>query len=244
MKTRWLHILLIIFLTIFFIEWTDRYLLGGIYALATFSIYVLVSFFIAEYLRMRVLTHQCDPVKFGEKTRKRKSNLSPQSTYQTILDMDLSTSLSVRGKYAEALDIMERLNVKHFGTSKSARLVYFNNLISLYDLTHQHDKAEALYQKEIIGYAPHQKTISIALKILKSERLFCQNQFDESKAILEPLLHGRISPIQNMIIRYNLASIYEKQGLLTEAKAMYGSVGHAGKEIAIAEISKEKALIL
>ncbi len=229
--------------TILFILWKGlnlSYILSSVITIAIVLLGYIIIAIIRHRKRLKLLEVHLDPEAFIEATERQKKITGKNKRTNTYLNFDIVAGLMSLGKYKEAMDVMEELNLKYLTPKNGLLLGYYHNkMILLYELG-QKEKADELFENKIKDFPLKTPVLRSLMGLLLAIRAFQEGEFEESKELCNKYLNNNKSRRLELELLYILAEIDEKQGNIESAIEKYTRIAKEGNKLNTATKAREK----
>lgn len=190
--------------------------------------------------RIELLQTQCDPEAFIEVTGALKKQGGLGSKMAPYLLIDEAVGYMTLGEFEKAKETLLSLEVEKLPQKYNVSLIHKMNLMyALYELG-EIDEAETVYLDLLPMLSVEDPQVHLTRDILLGERAFFLESYEESKAIITPLLGRELKKRTRLTLIYRLGQIAEIEGDLTSAKGYFQEVAQEGNKLWIAKLSAEK----
>ncbi|MEW8972552.1 MAG: tetratricopeptide repeat protein [Tissierellaceae bacterium] len=230
-------------LTILLILWKGlnlSYLVSALITLAIIMIGYIIIGLRRSNKRINLLDKDLDPEAFIEAIEKQRKITGKNRRINTYLDYDLVAGLISMGRYEEAKDIIDNMNIKYIPKWNGALLGYYNNkMILLYNLGKK-DEADEIFEKYVKTFPLKTPTLKYFMKIILAVKNFEEGNFEECKELCNEYLSINKNKRIELELLYMLAEIDEEQGDIESAREKYNKIAKEGNKLYTAFKAREK----
>lgn len=181
-----------------------------------------------------------DPEAFIDATKKQIRIAAKNKRSKAIFNADLVVGLMSMGKYQEALEMADEINIKYLSKWNGSILIYYSNMMSLYINIGEIDKAKKIYEDKIKDYPIKILNESMTMDVVLANKSFNEKEYNISKELFNKVLKSNKSRRLKFQVYYILAEIAEQEGNIEEAIKKYKIVGEKGNKLYISNLAKEK----
>lgn len=164
---------------------------------------------------------ECDPYPMLDETEKLLTYKFKRVQNQ-ILVIDKCAALRNIGEYEKALNILENINIDKYPVMPYVKIVYYNNLMDLYTILGEYEKADIWHNKTMQIYSDmksnrQKKKLESTIDIATAAKHYRHDEYDEAVKILENIKYNNLChEIDGKMLS---AKIYLKTGETEKAKA-------------------------
>lgn len=188
----------------------------------------------------KVLDWECDPEKYLKMIDRQERKYRRNSRAVTILDINRAAAYLIMGDYSKALEYLNSIEESELSEKNDSYYVYTINRILCYYELGEIEKAEALYETELVRLCPYGNRLKKSVEILVGERYFFLHRYEESYAYLKKLLSCDLHKRQYLGILYRLALMDHINGETELAMGKYKKIVKLGNKLWIAREASER----
>jgi tetratricopeptide (TPR) repeat protein len=188
----------------------------------------------------KVLDWDCDPEKYLGMIDRQESKYRRNSRAAAILDINRAAAYLIMGDYNKALEYLNSIEESELSEKNDSCYVYTINRILCYYELGETEKAEALYETELVRLCPYGNRLKTSVEILVGERYFFLHKYKESYAYLKKLLSTDLHKRQYLGVLYRLALMDDINGEQEQARAKYKKIAKLGNKLWIAKDAGER----
>lgn len=190
---------------------------------------------IERSIHVKALDTDCDPERYLRMMDKKTKRFRKNDRIKNYLAINQAAGYMLLGKMETALEILENIDTSYLSEKNSTYLAYTINLILCYYALGEIEKAELLYQTDLVKLSPVLKRHKKAVEILVGERYYYLKEYDKSYQYLKELLDFDLSKRQYLGILYILAQIEVIKGEHQKAEKKYRKIVKLGNKLWIAK---------
>lgn len=190
--------------------------------------------------RSELLQSECDPEAFLKMTSELKLQSKNNPKMSGYLVIDEAVGLMTQGMFEQARDILLAVDSSKLPTKYHIDLIHKMNLMYCHYELGEIEAAELVYEDILPLLSVDDLHVQLTKEVLLAERAFFLAEYEESKALIEPLLERQLKKRTHLTLVYRLAQMAELEGDFETAKAKYAQVAEEGNKLQIAIISNEK----
>lgn len=244
------YILHIIFFVIglvsllFMIHFNVNFILSILFAFIILMICNIIAGYIIGSLQMKALDSDCDPERFLKMMDKQEKRVGKKESIVMRLNINRAAAHMLLGNYQTAKEYLAGIEKSYLSEKNGSYLVYIINLIlCCYELG-DIEKAELLYESELVQLCPITKRLKKSVEILIGERYYYLKNYDQSYNHLKSLLNYDLSKRQYLGVLYLLAQMDVLNGEIEQANKRFKKIAKLGNKLWIATASHEMSLKL
>lgn len=185
-----------------------------------------------------------DPEAFIEATEKQIKITGKNKRSNSMLKTDLIVGLMSMGKYEEALDILDEIDIKYLQKWNGSLLIYYSNEMSLYYNIGEVDKAKEIYENKIKSYPIKILNESLTMNIILANKSFYEKEYSSCKELYNRVLQNNKSKRLKIEVYYILANIAEQEGDIEQAIKKYKIVAEKGNKLYSANLASERLKLM
>lgn len=190
--------------------------------------------------RTELLQTQCDPEAFLKLTADLKSQVKNNKKMITFLQIDEAVGKMTLGDFQGAKEILQPMENEKMPNQYHIDLIYkMNYMYCLYELG-EIENAENIYLDILPLLSVDDAHVKITKEVLLAERAYFIGEYEEAKALIEPLLERNLKLRTIMSLIYRLALIAEAEGDTETAKVHFAEVAEKGNRLWIADQARLK----
>lgn len=190
--------------------------------------------------RLNLLERDLDPEAFVEAIEEQRKITGKSRRINAYLDYDLVVGLISMGKYQEAKDIIDNIDIKYIPKWNGALLGYYNNkMILLYNLGKK-EEADKIFEKYVKDFPLKTPKLKYYMKNILAGKRFEEDNLEECKELCNEYLSVNKSKRIELELLYMLAEIDEKQGDKKSAREKYSKIAKEGNKLYTASLAREK----
>lgn len=207
-------------------------------------IFYLIEACIIENIHSKVLNSDCDPERYMEMMDKQEQRCRGKKSIVTRLNINRAVAHMLLGNYQTAKEYLEGIEKSYLSERNGSYLVYIINLILCYYQLDEIEKAESMYETELVQLCPITKRLKKSVEILIGERYYYLKNYDQSYDHLNKLLNYDLNKRQYLSVLYLLAQMDVINGAIDQASKRFKKIAKLGNKLWIAKDSHEMLLKL
>jgi len=201
----------------------------------------LITYQLLEFKSIAgILDQECNPQKYIERFNKIYKTALKKERINTIYKLNYSAAYICMGCHSAAKEILLSIKDEKSINIPVYKFVYLINLISCYYVLGEIEKAEEIYENELIRIKYLNKKMLQSIDMLRAERMYYLKRYEESRGNFNSLLKLKISKRMELSILYFLAKMDEIEGKTEDSKVKYKKIADEGNTLWIAIDSREK----
>lgn len=190
--------------------------------------------------RLRILEEELDPEAFIEAIEKQRKITGKNKRINTFLNFDVVAGLISMGRYKEAKDVMEKIDIRYLSKWSGSLLAYYNNKMLLFYNSGEKHMADEIYEKKVRDFPLKTPNLKAIMNLILASKNFEDGNYEESKELYNKYLSINNSKRLELEILYIFAEIDEKQGKIEAAMEKYSRVAKEGNKLYIVSKAREK----
>jgi tetratricopeptide (TPR) repeat protein len=171
-----------------------------------------------------------------EKLEKRRGK---EPRIKSVLAINRAAGLIALGDFQIAKDYLEGIDTSYLSEKNGTYLAYTINLILCHYELGEIEKAEILYETNLVKLCPLGKRLQKSVEILIGERYYYLGKYELSYEHLNKLRNNDLDKRQYLGILYRLAQIEEMRGETEQAIKKFKKIAKLGNKLWIAKSSQE-----
>ncbi len=234
-------IFFVIALITVFILWNLKLNIVVIFLIAFFVLLVF-NFMIGYFMKVRqrkVLDWDCDPKRYLKMMDEREKKFRKNKRVLSYLSINRAVGHLLLGNFMMAKEYLEGIDTSYLSEKNGSYFVYTIDLISCYYELGEIEKAENLYETNLVRLAPLGKPHKRSVEILIGERYYFQGKYEESYECLKKLLKEDLDKRQYLGILFRLAQMDLRNGETDQARKRFEKIAKLGNKLWIAKESGE-----
>lgn len=210
--------------------------------LITFIILMAINYiigYIISKLRRKVLEFDCDPERYLIMLDNQEKRFHSKPRILNYLAINRGAGHMLLGDYQTAKKYLEEIDHSYLSEKNGSLLAYTINLILCHYEMGEIEKAEILYETNLIRLCPFEKRLKKSVEILIGERYYYLKKYDLSYNHLKNLLDYDLSKAQYLGILYLLAQMDVMNGATEQAIKKLKKIAKLGNKLGIAKESQK-----
>lgn len=208
----------------------------------TFCILLLFNYtigFILMSLQRKALDSDCDPEKFLRMLDNQEKRRGKEQKVIHRLAVNRAAAYIALGNIDTAKEYLDGVDSSYLSEKDGSFLIYTINLIiCLYELG-ELEKAEILYETNLIKLCPIGKRLQKSVEILIGERYYFLEKYNLCYENLSKLKNCNLDKRQYLGILYRLSQIDIQRGDIEQAVKKLNKIKKFGNKLGIAKSSRE-----
>ena len=204
----------------------------------------IVAGYIIASLQIKALDSDCDPERFLKMMDKQEKRVGKKESIVMRLNINRAAAYMLLGNYQAAKEYLQGIEKSYLSEKNGSYLVYIINLILCYYELGDIEKAELLYETELVQLCPITKRLRKSVEILIGERYYYLKNYDQSYKHLKNLLNYDLDKRQYLGALYRLAQMDVLNGATELASKRFKKIAKLGNKLWIAKDSHEMSLKL
>ena len=184
---------------------------------------------------------ECDPYPLLSETEK-LITYKFRRVQEQVLVIDKCAALRNTGEYEKALNELENINIDKYPVMPNVKIVYYNNLMDLYGILGENEKADIWYGKVVQIYSDmkngkKKKGFQNTIDIAAAANYYRHGEYDKAVEILESINYNNLcNEVDSKML---CARVYLAMGLTDKAKQALMFVKEKGNKLyAVTEAEK------
>jgi len=182
--------------------------------------------YIISKLRRKVLESDCDPERYLKMLDNQEKRFHSKPRIMNYLAINRGAGHMLLGDYQTAKKYLEEIEHSYLSERNGSLLAYTINLILCHYELGEIEKAEILYETNLIRLCPFEKRLKKSVEILIGERYYYLKKYDLSKA-------------QYLGVLYLLAQMDVMNGATEQAIKKFKKIAKLGNKLGIAKASQK-----
>lgn len=207
------------------------------------SSFVLICYSIILHiigvLQRKPLDTDCDPQKYLKVIESYERRHKKNERMINILAINYAVGHMSLGDFQKGREYLEGIDKNQLSKKSESYLVYIIDLIICYYELGEIEKAELLYETELVRLCPFQKRLRESIDILIGERYYFLGEYDLSYEHLKKLPLRELSKRQYLEVLYRLGQIEMIKGEKEQAMKRFTKITKFGNRLGIVTFSKE-----
>lgn len=204
----------------------------------------IVAGYIIGSLQRKALDSDCDPEKFLKMMDKQETRIRKKESIVMRININRAAAHMLLGNYQTAKEYLEGIEKSYLSEKNGSHIVYIINLILCYYGLGEIEKAELLYENDLVKLSPITKRLKKCVEILIGERYYYLKNYDQSYDHLKKLLNHDLNKRQYLGVLYLLAQMDVINGATEQATKRFKKIAKLGNKLFIARASQEMLLEL
>lgn len=208
----------------------------------TFFILLFINYaaaFIIAARQRKVLDTDCDPQRFLKMMDRVEKRRGKEPKVATRIAVNRGAGYICLGKYQIAKEYLEGLDTKYLSEKDGSFLIYSINLAICYYELGELEKAEQLYETNLIKLSPMGKRTRRSVEILIGERYYYLGKYELCYEHLDKLRSMDLEKRQYLGILFRLAQIELARGETEQAIKKLKKIEKLGNQLWVVEGSRE-----
>ena len=245
-----INILRIIFFVIalvsllFMLQFNVNFIVAMLLTFIILMICNIIAGYIINSLQRKVLDSDCDPERYLKMIDKQEKRFGKKESIVMRLNINRAAAHMLLGNYQTAKEYLEGIEKSYLSEKNGSYLIYIINLILCYYELGDIEKAELLYETELVQLCPITKRLRKSVELLIGERYYYLKNYEQSYNHLKSLLGCDLSKRQYLGVLYLLAQMDVLNGATDQASKRFRKVAKLGNKLWIAKASHEMLLKL
>ncbi len=223
-----------------FLLYLDINIIGAF--IITFIILMVCNYitgYIISTLKRKVLDSDCDPERFLKMIDKQEMRRGKEQRIVNRLDINRAAGHLCLGNIQIAKDYLDGIDTSYLSEKDGSYLAYTINLILCHYELGEIEKAEALYETNLIKLCPLGKRLQKSVEILIGERYYYLGKYDLSYEHLNKLRNSDLDKRQYLGILYRLAQMDIMKGEMEQAMKRLNKIVKFGNKLWIVKDSQD-----
>lgn len=207
-------------------------------------VFYVIEAYILGYLHRKALDTDCDPERYLIMMDKQEQRVRKKESIVMRLNINRAVAHMLLGNHLKAKEYLEGIEKSYLSDRNGSYLVYIINLIICYYQLDEIEKAELLYETELVQLCPITKHLKKSVEILIGERFYYLKSYNQSYDHLKKLLNHDLNKRQYLSVLYLLAQMDAINGTTDQAIKRFKKIAKLGNKLWIAKDSHEMLLKL
>jgi tetratricopeptide (TPR) repeat protein len=191
-------------------------------------------------MQNNALNTDCDPERYLRMIDKAEKRRRPHNArLLNFFAINRAAAYMSLGDVKTAKGYLDDVDSSCLSYKNETYIVYTINLIFCYYALGEFEKAEALYETDLVKLCPFTKGMKKSVEILIGERYYYMKKYDLSYEHLKKLLNPDLNKRQYLCILFRLAHIDVINGKTDEAVTKFKKVAKLGNKLSIVKASNE-----
>lgn len=207
------------------------------------SCFVLICYSIILHvigiLQRKPLDSDCDPHKYLKTIERYERRHKKNERMLPILAINYAVGHMSLGDFQKAREYLEGIDKNYLTEKSGSYLTYIIDIIICYYELGEIEKAEVLYETELVRLCPFQKRLRQSIDILIGERYYFLGEYKLSYEHLKKLSLRELNKRQYLGVLYRLGQIEMINGEKEQATKRFTKIVKFGNQLGIAALSKE-----
>ena len=195
--------------------------------------------YIISTLRRKVIDSDCDPERFLIMIDKQEKRRGKEKRVVNRLDINRAAAHLLLGNIQTAKGYLDEIDATYLSEKDGSFLAYTINLILCHYELGEIEKAERLYETNLIKLCPLGKRLKKSVEILIGERYYYLGKYDLSYEHLNKLLNFDLDKRQYLGILFRLAQMDIMKGETDQAMKRLNKIVKFGNKLWIVKASQE-----
>ncbi|MDF2908803.1 MAG: hypothetical protein K0R34_4124 [Herbinix sp.] len=208
----------------------------------TFFILIISNYitgYIIATLHRKALDSECDPERFLRMTDQQEKRRGKEQRIACRIAINRSAGYISLGNFQTAREYLEGVDTSYLSEKDGSFLIYTINLIlCLYELG-EFEKAENLYETNLVKLCPLGKRLQRSVEILIGERYYYLGKYDLSYEHLNKLRVCDLEKRQYLSILFRMAQIEMLKGETEQAVKKLKKIEKLGNKLYIVKCTQE-----
>lgn len=210
--------------------------------LLTFILLILCNY-IAGYLilmlQRKALDSDCDPERFLQMIDKQEKRRGKDQRIMNRLAVNRAAAHITLGNSQTAKEYLEGIDISYLSEKDGSYLAYTINLILCHYELDEIEKAETLYETNLVKLCPLGKRLQKSVEILIGERYYYLGKYELSYKHLKKLLNCDLDKRQYLSVLYRLAQMDVRNGATEQAVEKFKKIEKLGNKLWIVKSSQK-----
>lgn len=190
-------------------------------------------------MQRKALDTDCDPERFLKMLDQQEKSRGKEPRIAGRIAVNRAAGYITLGKFQTAKEYLEGVDTSYLSEKDGSLLIYTINLIlCLYELG-EFEKAENLYETNLVKLSPLGKRLQISVEILIGERYYYLGKHDLSYEHLNKLRTLNLNKRQYLSILFRLAQMEIMKGETDQAIKKLRKIEKFGNMLWIVKSSRE-----
>ncbi len=198
-----------------------------------------ISGYIITTLQRKALDSDCDPERFLKMMDHLEKRRGKEQRIVHRLAINRAAGHIAMGNFQTAREYLEGVDTSYISEKDGSYLIYTINLILCYYELGEIDKAEQLYETNLVKLSPLGKRLQKSVEILIGERYYYLGKYDLSYEHLNKLRTPDLDRRQYLSILFRLAQMEIMMGEAEKAIKKFKKVEKLGNKLWIVKSSRE-----
>lgn len=195
--------------------------------------YIIVS------MQRKALDTDCDPERYLKMIDNQEKRRGKEQGIVNRLAINRAAGHMLLGDFKTAKEHLDGIDISYLSAKNGSYLAYTINLILCHYELGEIEKAEILYETNLVKLCPYDKRLQKSIEILIGERYYYLGKYDTSYEHLKKLLVCDLDKRQYLGILYRLAQMDLMNGATEQAIKKFKKIEKLGNKLWIAKSSKE-----
>jgi tetratricopeptide (TPR) repeat protein len=214
-------------------------ILGFLIIVAVLVVCNGITGYIISKLQLKAFNSDCDPELYLEMLNKQEKRVHKNIRYINYLAINRAAGYLSLGEFQMAKECLEGIDTSYLSEKDGTYLVYTINLIGCYYEIGEIEKAENLYETNLVRLSPFGKKLKKSVEILIGERYFYLEKYSLSYEHLNKLRNYDLNKRQYLGVLYLLAQMDVMNGVMDQAVVKFKKIAKLGNKLWIAKASQE-----
>ncbi len=201
-------------------------------------IYCIICYIFYK-LRRKALDFDCDPERYLKMLDNHEKRYHSKAKAAHYLAINRAAGHMLLGDYQTAINYLEGIDHIFLSEKNGSLLPYTINLILCYYELGEMEKAERLYETNLVQLSPFNKRLKKSVEILIGERYYYLEKYDLSYKFLKNLLDYNLSKRQYLGVLYRLAQMEVMNGETEQAIKKFEKIVKFGNKLGIVKESQK-----
>lgn len=204
----------------------------------------LIAGYIIGCIQRKTLDIDCNPELYLKMLDKQEKRFRNKQNLVSRLNINRAAGHMVLGDIKTAKEYLEGIDKSYLSEKNGSYLTYTINLILCYYELGEIEKAEILYETDLVRLNPILKQHKKSIDLLIGERYYYLHKYDLSYSHLKKLLNHELNKRQYLSVLYRLAEMDVMNGATDQAITRFKKIVKLGNKLWITKASHDMLLNL
>ncbi len=208
----------------------------------TFIILMVCNYIIGYIIstqKRKALDSDCDPERYLKMIDNQEKRRGKEQRIMSRLAINRAAGYISLGDFQTAKEYLDGIDISYLSEKDGSYLAYTINLILCHYELGEIEKAEILYETNLVKLCPLEKRLRKAVELLIGERYYYLGKYDLSYEHLKKLLNCDLDKRQYLGILYRLAQMDVMNGATEQAVVKFKKIEKLGNKLWIANSSQK-----
>lgn len=214
-------------------------ILSGIISFIIYIVCCYMYLYIKSNIQSNILDEDCDPERFLKLIDRQDRKSRKTQRYMNYIAINRAAGHMSLGDCKAAKEYLDEVDTTYLSEKDNSYLVYTMNMIGCYYALGEIEKAEVLYETNMVRFCPYIKKLKKSVEILIGERYYYLKKYNLSYEHLQKLLNYELTKRQYLGVLYCLAQMDVRNGDKEQATVKFKKIAKLGNKLWISKDSKE-----